>query len=530
MLMSVLNARASKSRAKRNSFSGGLKLLSGRAAKQRPYPPGTQKKIQVVFGHYHERGLGECLDEQETPAVSALFTDGDDHLSDIASAIPPVDPEVVALKHSAFLPQLLMDEVDFGESTHGGTHDHAVFSMRATVVPTGQVPGAKPSPNNIPVSWYDVQDLQQVLWARAEGIERRTRLGPFKGTWKTSIWSEEDDEEMTLSNPEVPLVYSLHYAQQGRQDWEDEQPPETMGRMKKQEKGKSNLHAGEDFVEKMESMNLDPCLSKLIQRYQEVFGALLPPLSCKKLVQMDLKLKPEFERSLVRRRPYPAPQDQIDEIQRQIQECIDAGKVEEYKHGDYPRHCSPCFLVAKPGSTAMRLVVDSGEVNRKTQNHSRSIPNMANTQERIAKCRFKTKMDKRSAFWQVDLTRAAQQLLAVVTRKGRVFRWKVMPFGVVNAPALFQELMNTILYILTRRLLVQELVSRGAEMEAHIDNVSLGTNTKEDHILLLQEFFTVCQENHLRIKIEKCEFMREEMEYLGFDVGYGWWKPAASKM
>ena len=37
-----------------------------------------------------------------------------------------------------------------------------------------------------------------------------------------------------------------------------------------------------------------------------------------------------------------------------------------YYHGDYPRHCSPCFLVAKPGSTAMRLVVDHGEVSKKT--------------------------------------------------------------------------------------------------------------------------------------------------------------------
>ena len=74
---------------------------------------------------------------------------------------------------------------------------------------------------------------------------------------------------------------------------------------------------------------------------------------------------------------------------------------------------------------------------------------------------FKTKMDKRSGFWQVDLTGAAQELLAFVTPKGRVFRWKVMPFGVANAPALFQGLMNVILYILRRRPLVQELVSEG---------------------------------------------------------------------
>ena len=63
----------------------------------------------------------------------------------------------------------------------------------------------------------------------------------------------------------------------------------------------------------------------------------------------------------------------------------------------------------------MRLVVDYGEVNKKTQNLSGSIPNMENTLETIAKCRFKTKVDKRSRFWHVDLTGAAQELLAFVT-------------------------------------------------------------------------------------------------------------------
>ena len=63
---------------------------------------------------------------------------------------------------------------------------------------------------------------------------------------------------------------------------------------------------------------------------------------------------------------------------------------------------------------------------------------MQHTLDRIAKCRYKTKIDKHSGLWQVDLTAAAQELLASTTPKGRVLKWKVMVFWVANAQALFQ--------------------------------------------------------------------------------------------
>ena len=53
-----------------------------------------------------------------------------------------------------------------------------------------------------------------------------------------------------------------------------------------------------------------------------------------------------------------------------MQKCVDAGLVLEYKDEDYPQHCSPCFVVAKPGSPAKRLGVDYGGLNKKTLNHS----------------------------------------------------------------------------------------------------------------------------------------------------------------
>ena len=111
---------------------------------------------------------------------------------------------------------------------------------------------------------------------------------------------------------------------------------------------------------------------------------------------MDFKLKLECVRHKIGQRPYPAPREQGDEIERKIQECIHAGLVLEYNDGGYAQVCCFCFLVAKPGSTAKRLVMDYGEQNKKILNHSLCILNMEATLEMIASCSYKTKMDKGS--------------------------------------------------------------------------------------------------------------------------------------
>ena len=81
-------------------------------------------------------------------------------------------------------------------------------------------------------------------------------------------------------------MWSLNNTQQCSPEWDDSTlGAKTVDRQKKNERGKSNLHAEEYFKWKMESMNLDPRLKKLLLTYDEVFGALPPPLSCTKLVQ-----------------------------------------------------------------------------------------------------------------------------------------------------------------------------------------------------------------------------------------------------
>ena len=267
----------------------------------------------------------------------------------------------------------------------------------------------------------------------------------------------------------------------------------------------------EDFKKKIKEH--DPRVAEVLARYEEAFGPLPPPGSSTKLVRMDLGLKPEFQDQRITWRGYACSLEDQDDMMRQI---LEAGMCEAYKDTEIPEHCSPCFLVAKPGSTAKSLVVDYHKLKKMIKLHAGSLPVMEKAIKNAASCKFKSKMDKRSGFRQVDFTGRAKELMAFWTRNRGLFRWLVMLFGIANAPALFNELMNQVLAILKQRPAVQVLLERGAVAEAHMDDVSLGTNSIEDHLPLLSEFLDVCLEQNLRIKLEKCEFLKAELEYIAF--------------
>ena len=214
----------------------------------------------------------------------------------------------------------------------------------------------------------------------------------------------------------------------------------------------------------------------------------------------------------------------------QITECIAAHLADKYKQAEYPKHCSLCFLVDKPGRNAKRLVVHYGKLNELTKKLSRSPPSLEEELEGAAHCRYKSKLDKRSGLSQVKLTKRAQDLSAFVAPNGQVFKWKVMPFELTNALATFQEVMNQAVARMKLKLTVQALLKKGAVIEVYIDDVLLGTDDADDYLLLVQEFLRTCEECNTCVNLEKCEFMQEEIEYLGFQVSWRCWRPVKNKV
>ena len=261
---------------------------------------------------------------------------------------------------------------------------------------------ARPTRSSWPLkqgSMGDICQLKEDLEQKITPWQREVDPKLMKSVWGAHVRTPDENElseECVCELPRVCLCchrppetveQDLLYPYQGLKDTAKDAEPVEDHLPASIHQGARNLHSDEDMEDKIKL--LVPRVQQLIRTYLEVFGELPPPASCDKLVQIDLKLKPKFVGHKIRRRPYPAPKVQAVEEERQIQECIDAGLVLEYKDGDYAQHRSPCLLVAKPGSTAKRLLLDYEDLNKKTLNHSGSIPNMGSTLKKIASCRRK---------------------------------------------------------------------------------------------------------------------------------------------
>ena len=245
---------------------------------------------------------------------------------------------------------------------------------------------------------------------------------------------------------------------------------------------------------------------------------------------MHLELKEEWKTAPLRGKCWPMPQNDAQEIEKQVDELIKAGLVEPFPVGTFPKFCTPTFLVDKKESKTRRMVGQYAKLNQRTTPHAGFLPNMEEMIENLASKRFKSKLDLRSGFWQIGLSDRAQELTAFTIPNGRCFRWKCMPFGLQGAPGVFQEMMEILCAKAKQKLQELGVNSRDIFLSAFFDDSGLGTNSQEEHLMLIEKFLQTCLENNVRGKLSKCDFMVEELDYLGFHIGFGKLSPSPTKV
>ena len=152
----------------------------------------------------------------------------------------------------------------------------------------------------------------------------------------------------------------------------------------------------------------------------------------------------------------------------------------------------------------------------KTKSDSFPIPRIADCIDQIGNAKFVSTFDMLKGYWQVPLTQRAREISAFVTPSG-LYQYKVMPFGMKNAPATFQRMVN-------------KLVRDIDGCEGFIDDVVIFSDNWSDHIRQIERFFQIMREAKLTINLMKSEFGKATVKYLGHIVGQGQVRPLDAKI
>ena len=116
-------------------------------------------------------------------------------------------------------------------------------------------------------------------------------------------------------------------------------------------------------------------------------------------------------------------------------------------------------------------------------------------------------MDLASGYWQVAMSPEAKRKAAFVTNEG-LFQFRVMPFGLCNAPATFERLMDRVLCGM-----------RWSRCLVYLDDVISFGKSVPEALVRLEEVLARLSDFSLQLKAKKCTFMQTEVAFLGHIVG-----------
>jgi hypothetical protein len=243
------------------------------------------------------------------------------------------------------------------------------------------------------------------------------------------------------------------------------------------------------------TMEADPLLEALLLSFLGLFvdPVGLPP---KRAHDHRIILKPDAQPVTVR--PYRYPAAHKDELERQCAAMMGQGIV---RRSD-PPFLSPVLLVKKPNGSR-RFYVDYRALNALTVKDAFPIPVVDELLDKLHGAKFFTKLDLRSGYHQVRMRPEDVHKTAFRTHDG-LYKFLVMAFGLCNAPATFQALMNDVLGSFLRRFVL-----------VFFDDILIYSKTWADHLRHLRAVLNELRRHQLFVKRNKCSFATSSVAYLG---------------
>jgi len=199
---------------------------------------------------------------------------------------------------------------------------------------------------------------------------------------------------------------------------------------------------------------------------------------------------------------YPMSAYQLEELNKYLHKMLAEGKI---VHSKSPAG-APIHFVPKPDGR-LRLCVDYRQLNKLTILNKYRLPLMTELRERVAGATILTKPDLKDGYHQIRIKKGDEWKTAFHTRYG-YYKYKVMPFGLVDAPATFQAMMNTIL---------RELLDHGVVV--YLADILIYSKTMEEHEALVKQVLTRLERHELGVSLKKSVFHVDTVEFLRYIVG-----------
>ncbi len=258
-------------------------------------------------------------------------------------------------------------------------------------------------------------------------------------------------------------------------------------------------HLTELYEKTVTEGNLEPHVAQklkhLLIKHAGVFATSDEDLGRTNVVEHHIDTS---DHAPIRQAPRRIPLAQQPECDKAIADMLAQGVIEP---GQSP-WASPVVLVRKKDGS-LRFCVDYRKLNSVTKFDAYPLPRIDETLDTLAGAQWFSTLDLISGYWQVGLTPEAKVKSAFCVRSG-LYLWRVMPFGLCNAPSTFERLMETVLQGLHwKKCLV------------YLDDIVIFGRTSQELLHRMDDVFDRLFRAGLKIKPRKCRLFRRETEFLG---------------
>ena len=263
----------------------------------------------------------------------------------------------------------------------------------------------------------------------------------------------------------------------------------------------------------------------LCEEKSEAFSKNNRDIGRTKLLEMEIDTGDHIP---VAQSPYTLPLKHYDWVRNEIETLEKAGVIER----SLSPWASPVIVVPKKSAPneppRRRLCVDYRKVNSLQQEVQRTdrstgclslypLPKIDEMFAKLNGAKIFSTIDLRSGYYHIGLTKASRAKSAFVVPMGK-WEFSRTPFGLSQAPACFQLLINKV------------LMDCGEFSMGYLDDIIIYSRTEEEHLQHLRAIFDRLEHFGLKMKREKCSFFKRHIQYLGHLIAEEGFKPLPEKL